>query len=377
MTRHDTLDPAIERELEALDEALRGDGSDSALLAFVSDVQATRAQPTAAFEADLDRRVKAGFPRSAPWLFKLPTIRPLVPVLGMAACFALIALVAGLALRDSGTATDNYSAGGSAAETSLSEPEIQSSAAMPSEDRAAQPDAAAKALDAPLTQPRKVQRAADLTLTTSADDVQNVADGVVRETQKAGGYVADSSVSTSTESGEARFTLRIPAGRLDATLAALSKLASVGSLSQNSEDITAQSVSAADRLSDALAERKALLRALAEATAPGRIAALKQRIAINRREVAAAKADVRQINRRADLSTVNVEVEGNGKHIETGGAWSVGDAFHDAGRMLGFVAGALVIALAVAVPLGVLLGAGWAAFKLVVRRRRDAMLDAA
>ena len=81
---------------------------------------------------------------------------------------------------------------------------------------------------------------------------------------------ADSQVSTSQSGGSASFTLRIPSRRLEDALKRLSALASVASLSQSSDDITAAFVSARDRLDDARAERKALLRALARAISPER-----------------------------------------------------------------------------------------------------------
>ena len=55
-------------------------------------------------------------------------------------------------------------------------------------------------------------------------------------------------------------------------------------------------------------------------------------------------------------------------HTATGGsAWTPGDALHDAGRVLEVAAGVALIALAVAVPVGLLGAAAWAAVRLLAR----------
>ena len=68
--------------------------------------------------------------------------------------------------------------------------------------------------------------------------MQNAADGVVRATQAAGGFVQSSQVSTGDGRSTASFVLRVPTGRLDDALARLSKLGHVKSLQQSADDIT-------------------------------------------------------------------------------------------------------------------------------------------
>jgi hypothetical protein len=224
---------------------------------------------------------------------------------------------------------------------------------------------------------RKVQRDAELTLAPAAADVQDTADGVVRETQAAGGYVQQSSIQTRDDGGTATFALRIPSARLDATLARLSKLAHVGALSQSATDITAQTASAAELLSDARAERRALLRALGRATTDRQIASLRARLRDNRSEVARRKGALDAQRRRADLASVTVNVEGTGqaRHDDGGGAWTPRDALHDAGRVLEVAGGVALIALAVLAPLAVLAALAALGSGAVRRRRREAALD--
>ena len=108
---------------------------------------------------------------------------------------------------------------------------------------------------------RKVEKSTQLSLRTTADGVQDAADGVVRVVQSLGGIVESSQVTTAGRGGTATFTLRVPVDRLDDAVRRLSALAHVASLTQNVQDITGSFVSTASRLSDARAERRALLRA--------------------------------------------------------------------------------------------------------------------
>jgi hypothetical protein len=223
---------------------------------------------------------------------------------------------------------------------------------------------------------RKVQRAAQLTLTTSPAEVQDVADDVVKTTQSVGGVVQDAKISTSDAGGRASFTLRIPSDRLADAIRALSDLAHVGSLDQDATDITGSFVSAADRLSDARAERKALLRALARATTANEIASLRRRVRLNASEVAARKGELSALRRRANLSTVSVTITGSGKAKDDGaGGWSPGDAAADALRVLEVAVGVVLVALAVLAPLAILAAVAALGARATRRRRREAALD--
>ena len=180
--------------------------------------------------------------------------------------------------------------------------------------------------------------------------MQDVSDGVVETTQSIGGYVQRSQVSTSDGSGEATFTLRLPSARLDDALKRLSKLAHVGSLTQGANDITSGFVSVTDRLSDARSERRALLRALAKARSESEISALRARLRFNRSQIAQLKGQLASLRRRADFATVDVTVSGSGSKQDSGGAWTPGDALHDAGRVVEVLAGVALVAGAALAP---------------------------
>jgi Domain of unknown function (DUF4349) len=404
MRRRDAQpDPEVDHGLRELEAALAGEpAADPDLALLVADVRAARPEASAPFLASLDARVHAGFPReretprrqAAPsWRARI--LRPNLLVPSVAATLVAAVVVVGIATSDGGTGGDDNasSSGGGAslmsgdaardesapATAQGAAPAVRTQSSASSSASKAAPPAVPMPSVPSSAAPRKVERAAELTLTPAPDEVQDTADGVVRETQAAGGYVQASSIQTRDDGGSASFTLRIPSAKLDDTLANLSKLAHVGALNQSSTDITAQTASAADRLSDARAERRALLQALGRATTDRQIASLKARLRDNRSEIAQRQGALDAQRRRADLATVAVSIDSAGQAAapEDDGAWTPRDALHDAGRVLEVAGGVALIALAVLAPLAVLAALAALGARVVRRRRREAALDGA
>jgi Domain of unknown function (DUF4349) len=390
MLRRETpLDPAVAAELEALEAALADDpAADPELAMLVRDVRMEAPAMSPSFRAQLDARVASGFgreqraPRRA-----LFGGRPLVPALGIAGCL-LAGLVAVLvATGGNGEKKAASQSGGvtavAPAERHSSDAGSDGSGIAPQADLAApsakdQSTSSAQAAPvAPSTGGHHVERSTRLELTTT--DVQKTADGVVRVTQAAGGYVQLSQVRTGDGNGSATFVLRIPTAKLDDALASLSKLGHVKSMEQSANDITGQYDSAQSRLADAQAERRGLLRALARATTAQEIASLKARIADNRQQLNHLQSEFNAVRRRANYATIQVDVTGRPHKEQPAPAhsWNPGDAAHDALRVLEVGAGVALIALAVLVPLGVLGTATGFAAGALRRRRREAALDAA
>lgn len=402
MRRRDALpDPEVDHGLRELEAALAGEpAADPDLALLVADVDALRPEADAAFLASLDARVHAGFPResetprrrtaSPPWHARLRAPQ----VLGPVTVATLSAVVVTLAITSShgGGSDDASSSSASSSAATLDSAKVEpkdsvgaspphpETVAKSSGSFAASSQSSTPNVPLPSVGQRKVERAASLTLTPAPADVQDTADGVVRATQAAGGYVQESDVTTRDNAGSAQFTLRIPSARLDAAIAQLSRLAHVGGLNQSSTDITAETNAAADRLQEANAERKALLRALGAATTTARIASLKARLADNRRTIAARKVELTTQQRRSQLATVEVDVEGRRgvatkDDKQSGGPWSPGDALHDAGRVLAVALGVALIALAVLLPLALVGALAWVAARQLRRHRREAALD--
>ncbi len=223
-----------------------------------------------------------------------------------------------------------------------------------------------------------MERSAELALTTPRDQIEDVADGVIRVTDRHGGFVLSSSVSAGDKSDAgASLDLRIPSRQLQATIADLSELAHVRSRTQSSRDVTAQFSSPRRRLADALAERRGLLRQLAQADTPNETAAVRARLRAVNRRADRARTALRHLRERVAYSGVAVLVEPGAAGGKGGGGWSLGDAAHDAVSVLGAVAGAAIVGLAVALPAGFVAFLGWLAYRAVVRRRREQALDAA
>jgi hypothetical protein len=223
---------------------------------------------------------------------------------------------------------------------------------------------------------RSVERSASLTLAAPRRQVDQVASRIGDVTADLGGFVAASSVSSSS-GGD--LELRVPSNRLDTAIQRLSKLAKVRDLSRRSLDITSQVVSARERLTDARTERVSLLRQLASATTVNETESIRARLRIVSQEIAAARTSLKRVNNRANFANVSVTlaVSNGSADNGSGGAWTPGDAFDDAMRVLEVAAGVAVIAAAVLVPLMVAWLLGWLARRGVTRRRRERALDMA
>lgn len=229
---------------------------------------------------------------------------------------------------------------------------------------------------APASAPGRVQQlGASITLGTTATNVQTVSDQVSQLATREGGYVQSSNVHVQQQGpSEATLALKLPSARLGAALAAIGRLAPVRAENQSLEDITNAYDAAHRQLSDALAERRALLRALAAASSEGQIDSLRERLASNRAAIASAQASVNAVSQRASNAEVEVSVLGN-EHAGSEGL-TLHQGLHDAGRVLVAALVVMLVAAAVLVPLALviaLLAAGRSAWR---RHRRERVLSA-
>ncbi len=400
-------DPETISTLAALDAALAGDRVDAEhadLREFAVALREERPRPRPEFELALDLRAHEGFSRDSESgihradparrreLHTPQRLRTTPLALGTAAALFIVATAVfttgllGGEGRDSGTTASappgkaspaGDAAGGGAAGA------VPQAAAAPE----GSPAGTAESLESPLppsgiapgARRRQVERAAEITLSTPRSRIEDVADDVIRVTDRHGGFVLNSSVSTG-DRGDAgaSLELRIPAARLPAAVADLSELGHVRSRTQSARDITAQFSSPRRRLADALAERRGLLRQLARADTPNETAAVRARLRAVNRRADRARRELRALRERASFAAVSVAVEPGAREDTRGdGAWSLGDAARDALDVLGAIAGATIVALAVAVPAGLLAGLAWLAWRAVLRRRRERALDAA
>jgi hypothetical protein len=352
------------------------------------DLEAERPVPRDEFIRALDARAAAGFPKPRRRLLEAPrrlrSPRRIAPLaLGSAAAVFIVAtaVVAGVLSgggSDERGAGDTRSAPAAGAEQDRS-PQGSSGGSARTQDKSAAPALVAPSSPAPRpggvaprTRPRKVERAASMTLAPPRGDIESVADGVIATADRYGGFVLDSSVSSGEREAGATIDLRIPSARLEAAIADLSKLAHVRSRSQQALDITARYTSPRRRLENATAERRALLKELARAVTPNQTASVRARLRLVDRRIENARATLRRLENRVSYSAVSVSIEPGSK--ADGGRWTVGDAAGDAVTVLGVIAGAGLVGLAVVAPLVLLIAAGWTTRRAYLRRARERAL---
>jgi hypothetical protein len=223
---------------------------------------------------------------------------------------------------------------------------------------------------------RVQHRAAILSLSASATEVQTVADRVARLATNLGGFVQSSQVQVLAPqegTSHAELDLRLPSAKLTAALAALGQLAPVRFENQSLQDITNAYNAARQRLGDAIAERQALLRALAGASTEGQIDSLRERLAQSRRAIAQAQSAFKAVSQRASTSEVEVTVLGDARAASEG--LTLHRGLHDAGRVLVVTLAVLLIALAILVPAALLILALTSAHRAWLRYRRERVLD--
>jgi hypothetical protein len=241
---------------------------------------------------------------------------------------------------------------------------------------------ALRASDIPFAR-RKIARRVNLKLATSPERFRGAANGVLDVVRDHGAIVSESSVSGGdpdvkrSRTGQARFELRIPAGQLQSALAALSDLGDVVSRTDGAVDVTGRVLSARQEIADYEATRQRLLRELEDALTTTEQDAIERQLDIVEAQLAAAEEELGDLQTRVQLVPVTVTITADRSIEEDGeeGAWSIGDAFDDAGRVLEVVAGVLVVGAAVVIPVGLLVLLAWLAAREIARRRRESALD--
>jgi hypothetical protein len=227
-------------------------------------------------------------------------------------------------------------------------------------------------------QPRRVERQAQLSVSIENGRFDDAAARVPQIAAAANAIIDTSRVSTDSSGGEATYTLRVPVGRLNDTLAQLSKLGRVTSRDETGYDITGAVVSTEDRLGDLRAERDSVRRQLAAETDPDKAAELGDRLNGLRREVARVRGEAIRLQQRTSYATVSLTLDergagdsGSGGDEDKGG---IAGALSDAGHILGGMAAVGIVALTVALPLALLVVLLWKSAAALRRRRREAGL---
>jgi hypothetical protein len=196
------------------------------------------------------------------------------------------------------------------------------------------------------------------------------------------GYVNNSTVTAAGGPGAyARFELTVPSDLLPSAMTQLSELryARVVSRTDTSNDVTNQWGSTSAQLARARALRTSLLGQLQNAVSQSQIDAIKARLADVDARISRAETALRSLGHRVSYSQISLTVDERVpvplSHRSHG--FTLGKAAHDAGRVLEVAAGVALIALAVLVPLSLVVALLWWAAMAARRRRREQALDVA
>jgi hypothetical protein len=334
-----------------------------------------RPAPDPAWAAQLDARVAARFPGPPPrWKAQLLALREHFFAFGVAGAVASMLLVLVIAAVNSHSGNDTSSAGGAAA------PMKESGSSRSGAEKAPPPSPAP---GAPLTAAARPQRQdAALTLSCTPAQVATVTDRAIRIVDTLDGFVQSSEINSQGSDAGASLALKVPSARLETALGQLSRLAHVKARSQQTEDLTDQKAALEAAVRDARADVAGLRARLAKAATDKERSQLRAELDTASRRVTRRERAVANLNRQVSYATIDLSIEGDRR---SGGAapgipgdhWTPGDALHDAGRVLEVIAGVLVIALAILLPLGAIAVVIALAARTFTRRARERALEMA
>jgi Domain of unknown function (DUF4349) len=380
-------------QLTAIDDALEtgaadhGDPLTRELQELALALRADAPQPDPEFRHELGRRVRSGFPKPASLQRPLwrRAVTPAFATGLIAVPIVLIVILAG-GSGDSGL-DGGASGGGGGDDAGSGAPAIAAPEQAPPQtqefrraaDQAASSGGPAVPLPpdggfAPGQRNRKIERSVGLELEMPVDQMARVAEQVTTVTNRHGGFVLSSSVSTGEDSAGGDFELRIPAARLRPALRDLAALADVRTQSQSGRDVTREHVTARDRLQSARAERRSLLRRLELSATDEEAEAIRRRLDLVAGEINGLRAQLRGLRLRTDYAVVTVSLLPTDGDAGGGAGGSFDEALGDAGDLFVGVAGVIVRVLAVGIPLGLIALVGWLAGRAVTRRRRESAL---
>ena len=321
MSDRETSSAVMERELAAIDEALDAGAARHAdpltreLQELALALRADAPEAAEPFAAELRGRVEAGFPPPPSSLrarlrgLRPPPARKLLPAAGHdrpdpAAARRDRARHERRAVCLASRTTPEARRGGGG--VSAPRPRARTCAAPPGGGFE------------PGQRERRIERSISLELETPVDEMARVADGVTAVTNRYGGFVLSSSVSTGGDGSGGDFELRIPSDRLRPALRDLSELATVRSQNQSGRDVTRDVVTARDRLQAARAERRSLLRRLEDADTDEEAEAIRARLDLVAGEINGLRGQLRDLRLRTDYAVVTVSLlaDGDGSNGE-------------------------------------------------------------
>jgi len=374
---------------------------------LIAELRALRPAPSAAFAAELDERVAAGFHRHSPLDDSVfaglgDRLRALSPGRLMlsagATALATVALATVVVVSNEGGAGTGVepqgpqavSGGGdwSGVQYSASPPSSRAPAGTQwkgfSDLHAAKGEASAELANsapgpvAAGATRREIERSAEIVLGAEPADVSEDAAEVFDAVHATDGIVLRSStVEGPAGKAGAEFELLIPSAKLGSALAAFSEIDAVRSRHEATADITAPTVAVGERLQDSRARIDGLLAQLAATETEAERETVEAELRTERRHVAFLRTRQDKLDRRANFSRVSLRIETGAASSpsEEGGAWGIGDALHDAGHILAIAAAVTLVSLAVLAPIALIAILAWLAQRAWTHRGRERALD--
>ncbi len=315
-----------------------------------------RPAPDPDFVADMERRMKRGFPRERKR--RLPALRLTRPVAALAAGAGLAVLVAVAVLNSEGgepgapTATVESISGDTAGRATEPAPPAREAMPQPVPTSVGGQDIAPSGGGqdiAPGTEIRRIERSAQLTLAADPDDFDGIADSIFRTAARRDGFVLQSSFTQGEEGfSNGFFELRVPAAELQPTLNELARLATVRARGESGTDVTGSFVSIRDRLRTARALRsESPAAARARRDGHRRRSALTRRLEIVGNRIAALRDQLRDVRERTEYATIFVELVDKDAGAVTG---ETDEAVDDAVGSLEDILNFLIRAAAILLP---------------------------
>jgi Domain of unknown function (DUF4349) len=242
------------------------------------------------------------------------------------------------------------------------------------------------ATSAPVAPGSKQIRSAQISLTTPNQHVNQVASEVFLVVSAQHGSVLSSHITSATTNsggGYATFSLSIPTSNLQTAMTQLSQLhfAALASSTAGSQNVSNQYNSDQRQLADATALRTSLLKQLQTAYTQSAIDSIKAQLKLAEQQINTWQSALGSLQHRISYSNVTVQVNAGGLPVvpvaKQSSSFTIGRAGHDALRVLVVSAGVALIALAVALPIGLLAALLVWLWVWLRQRRREHALDAA
>lgn len=225
------------------------------------------------------------------------------------------------------------------------------------------------------------------TMRIEVEEVQPAVEGIRDLAAKHGGSISGLQIATDTDEPVYRpqtadstgpsaplrgwVTVRVPVAAFDAFVKDVSRIGTVKSQAESTEDVTQQHIDLKARLENLRAEEKRLREFFSAAKNVDEMLAVERELARVRGEIESLDAQVAYLERQAAMATVTIELEEPKPVIRPQGeSWGFLDAITTGFRGAAATIKVLIVVVLTALPLVVLGALAFYAIRALVRRRR-------